>query len=265
MKTISIKRKGAVRRSDVSARLRGQLNRGEVEALTLAEILTVDFAELMKHAFPSMSVAAIKKMHAAKDQGWVGRTRLAGEILHDEMSKNFKRMLVDMRNHPSDQVRGWGASLVAAASKVDLQERLALTLPFADDPNPGTRETAWIMLRPHIASNLKDAFRMLKPLTKHDSANLRRFASEITRPRGVWCTYIPTLRENPSLGLPILTPLRADPSRYVQNSVANWLNDASKDDPDFVRKLCRDWLKQEQAPTTAYICRRAQRTLNKKD
>ncbi len=257
------KRKGAVRIADIPPAILRQLNRGEIEAVTLAETLAIDFAKLLRHAFPDLDRSLIKKMQSAQDEsmGWVARTRLAGELLYEGFGmKGLKKTL----HHPSADVRGWGAALVAAAPKLELEERLDKVLPIADDHNPGARETAWLMIRPHVAADIKRGIRALKPWTHDTRPNLRRFASEITRPRGVWCMHIHELRKDPKPGLILLESLYADPSRYVQNSVANWLNDASKDNPAFVRTVCRLWAQQSQTPSTAYVCKRAQRTLNKK-
>lgn len=255
-----LKRKGAVRIADIPPALLRKLNRGEEEALTLAECLAVDFSLLMKSAFPEAHPKTIRKMKAAVEEGWVGRTRLAGKILLDDLGPEI---LPQMFSHKSDQVRGWGASLITALDNVSLKKRLSSVRPLADDPNPGVRETAWIMLRPHVAADIDDAFDLLMPWTKSSSANIRRYACEITRPRGVWCAHIPLLRQKPELGLPLLESLKADSSRYVQNSVANWLNDASKDRPEWVMRITRCWEKDSKTKETAYIVRRARRTMGK--
>ena len=255
-------RKGAVRRADIPPAILQKLNKGEIEALTLAEVLAVDFAKLLHHAFPDLDHLIIKRMKkAGRELGWLARTRLAGELLYQGLgAKALKQTL----RHPSDQVRGWGAAVIAVLPGLTIKERLELVKPIADDPNPGTRETAWIMIRPHIAADVMRGIHALKPWTTYRQPNLRRFASEITRPRGVWCTHIQELRKDPKPGLILLESLHADPSRYVQNSVANWLNDASKDNPAFVKAVCRLWAQQSQSLETAYICKRAQRTLKKK-
>lgn len=63
--------------------------------------------------------------------------------------------------------------------------------------------------------------------------------------------------------LPILELLYRDGSVYVQDSVANFLNDAAKDQPQWVRDLCAQW--QMQAPDNAAVqrlCRRALRSVS---
>lgn len=256
-----IKRKGAVRIADIPPAILKKLNRGEIEAMTLAECLAVDFAQLMKNGIPSVQASTIKKMSDLAETGWVGRTKLAGQLLLEDVGLDA---LPDMMSHVSDQVRGWAASAVAAHEKMPLKKRLAMIRPLADDPNAGVRETVWIMLRPHVAAEIEEAVPLLEKWVHDDKPNIRRFASEITRPRGVWCAYLPEMRQRPQMGLPLLDPLRADPSRYVQNSVANWLNDASKDQPEWVVKLTKKWQMKNTPKETAYIIRRALRTLNKK-
>jgi 3-methyladenine DNA glycosylase AlkC len=59
----------------------------------------------------------------------------------------------------------------------------------------------------------------------------------------------------------MLEPLKSDPSRYVQNSVANWLNDAGKTQPEWVERICVKWERASRTPETQYIVRRARRSL----
>lgn len=70
-------------------------------------------------------------------------------------------------------------------------------------------------------------------------------------------------QHTPELALPILEPLKADEAKYVQNSIGNWLNDASKTQPKFVIELCRRWEVESDTKETNYIIKKALRTLNK--
>ncbi len=101
---------------------------------------------------------------------------------------------------------------------------------FAADPHFGVREIAWMAVRDAVIGSLDESLALLQPWVSDADPNIRRFASELTRPRGVWCAQIEALKAEPWRALPLIEPLRADSSRYVQNSVANWLNDASKTD-----------------------------------
>jgi len=61
----------------------------------------------------------------------------------------------------------------------------------------------------------------------------------------------------------LLEPVRSDPSDYVRRSVGNWLNDASKSRPEWVRSLAAEWRRASKTAETAWIVRHALRTLRK--
>ena len=75
-----------------------------------------------------------------------------------------------------------------------------------------------------------------------DDAHLRRLASEGCRPRLPWAIALPEFKNDPTPILPILEKLKNDESEYVRRSVANNLNDISKDNPKIVIKLAKAWL-----------------------
>lgn len=71
--------------------------------------------------------------------------------------------------------------------------------------------------------------------------HVRRAVSEGTRPRLPWATRLPAFQRDPSPVITLLDQLKDDPSRYVQRSVANNLNDISKDNPDAFYATVARW------------------------
>jgi len=247
-------RKTYSRRADIPREILDQLNRGILETGTLAEGLAVDMAVLLEAIAPTITA----RYSFDPQIGFVGRMARAGEILWLGFGES---RLKEWVAHPSDTVRGWAAYAIAAIPNLSVEERLERIRCLADDPHFGVREWAWLALRGSLSQNLKPALRLLAQWARDPSANIRRFASESTRPRGVWCVHLEPLKENPTLGLPLLEPLHADPSKYVQDSVANWLNDAAKSHPDWVRSLCEGWLQKSPSPFTRRIRQRALRSI----
>jgi 3-methyladenine DNA glycosylase AlkC len=248
--------KGATRIADIPANWLAKLNAGEVESRTLAESLAIDFPVLLS------AVDRRLTPHAARVDPSLGITRrmpLAAQVCLDVLGRD---RALELATHPSDTVRGI-ACFAVALSIPGIDARLGAIRPFAGDPHFGVREWAWMALRPTIASNLDGALAILPGWTRDPHEGVRRFASEATRPRGVWCASIRRLRDEPDLGLPILEPLRADSSRYVQNSVGNWLNDAGKDQPEWVKRVCGSWRRESDCAATNYIVGRALRSLNR--
>jgi 3-methyladenine DNA glycosylase AlkC len=101
----------------------------------------------------------------------------------------------------------------------------------------------------------------LLELAKHENENVRRFASEGCRPRLPWAMALPQFKKDPSPIIPILAQLKDDESEFVRRSVANNLNDISKDNPDLVLKLSKKWLGKSERRN--WIIKHASRTMLK--
>jgi 3-methyladenine DNA glycosylase AlkC len=262
-----LRRKGAARIAEIPPEVLAALNAGAIPTVNLNEFLAIDLARLATSVAAAIgldpqaerlqdTLAMLSAFAPMKRHLHVARA------LHDLTAPRPDRDAVAhaLATHPSDVARSWAAQWLAF-SPMSLPDKLQAVVRFAADPHFGVREMAWMAVRDEIAGDVDAAVSLLQPWVSHPDANLRRFASEATRPRGVWCAQIEPLKAQPWRGLPLLEPLRADGSRYVQNSVANWLNDAAKTQPDWVRDVCGRWSRGPVDAATAYIVRRAQRSL----
>ncbi|MEG0003127.1 DNA alkylation repair protein [Comamonas sp.] len=256
--TAPAQRKGARRGADIPAELLQALSQGRAQSATLVEGLAVDQAQLLGAVFPALPAAVMAAAGAVCERGILQRMNGIGGLLFDALGSEA---MVVCSGHPSDTVRGWACFIVGADPGLDLAARLEAIRPLADDAHFGVREWAWMAVRPHLARELDAAVAQLAAWTRAPSERLRRFACEALRPRGVWCAHIAAFKQQPERGLPLLSPLHADAAVYVQDSVANWLNDAAKDRPDWVRALCAQWLHGEPSAATRRICQRALRSL----
>ncbi len=237
---MSEKRTGANRISALPSETLAQLEAGTVETATLTEGLAIDMRKLMRAAFPDL---ALEKIDPAA--GVVMRMAQAGTILRTGLSADA---LHTTSSHPSDTVRGWAAFAIGQDNEKPAMARLSAMRPFAADPHFGVREWAWMAVRAIIVAETEASIELLTPWASDPDLNIRRFASEATRPRGVWAASVPLLRKQPEVGLAILAPLRFDAARYVEDSVANWLNDAGKDSPDWLRSLLLEWKADNAGP-----------------
>jgi 3-methyladenine DNA glycosylase AlkC len=77
--------------------------------------------------------------------------------------------------------------------------------------------------------------------TTDSDEHVRRLASEGSRPRLPWGLRLQSLIRDPSPLGPILDALKGDEALYVRKSVANSLNDITKDHPDWVLARLRSW------------------------
>jgi 3-methyladenine DNA glycosylase AlkC len=116
-------------------------------------------------------------------------------------------------------------------------------------------------IRPFLARNPQRVMAYMSELAENEDENVRRFASEGCRPRLPWAMALPEFKKDPAPILPILEKLKDDESEFVRRSVANNLNDISKDHPDLVLDICEQWY--GKSPKTDWIVKHACRSLLK--
>lgn len=96
-------------------------------------------------------------------------------------------------------------------------------------------------VRPFIEKYPKQMLKQHQQWAKHKNHHVRRLASEGIRPRLPWAMALPEFKKDPSPIIPILELLKNDESEYVRKSVANCLNDISKDHPEMVIGIVNKW------------------------
>jgi 3-methyladenine DNA glycosylase AlkC len=111
--------------------------------------------------------------------------------------------------------------------------------------------TAEFSIRPLLARHGDAALRLMAPWAHDADAHVRRLLSEGTRTRLPWASRVAYLSAAPDRVLPLLAPLIADPSAYVRTSVANHLNDVSKDAPARALDVAAAWLSAPLDPECA--------------
>ncbi|MDI9309290.1 MAG: hypothetical protein QM535_03650 [Limnohabitans sp.] len=112
--------------------------------------------------------------------------------------------------------------------------------------------TCEFAVRPFIIKYGDKMLLQMHQWSLHENYHVRRLASEGSRPRLPWAMALPELKRNPRPILTLLDNLKNDPSEYVRRSVANSLNDISKDNPDIVIEIAQQW-KSENIATNALI------------
>jgi len=122
------------------------------------------------------------------------------------------------------------------------------------------RFTAEFSIRAFLDRYPEATLTRLQVWTADPDMHVRRLVSEGTRPRLPWAPRLNRFIEDPEPVIDLLGHLRDDPTEYVRRSVANNLNDISKDHPDRVVDLLSDWADE---PSRSRLIRHALRSLIK--
>ncbi len=116
-------------------------------------------------------------------------------------------------------------------------------------------------VRPFIKKYNLKMMKQMEVWAESENHHVRRLASEGCRPRLPWAMALPEFKKAPQPIILILEKLKNDESEYVRRSVANNLNDISKDNPQVVIEIARNWIGDSRK--TDWIVKHACRTLLK--
>jgi len=122
-------------------------------------------------------------------------------------------------------------------------------------------------IRFFILESPKKTLSVLKVWTTDSNQHVRRLVSEGSRPRLPWATSLSMYIKEPSPVIDLLEQLKDDDKEYVRRSVANSLNDISKDHPEIVVEIATQWMKgasKKREKLIRHACRTLLKSGNKK-
>lgn len=128
------------------------------------------------------------------------------------------------------------------------------------------RFTAEFAIRPFLVHHEKATLAKLETWTKDTNPHVRRLVSEGTRSRLPWALRLDAYVRDPRRTVKLLEKLKYDEETYVRKSVANHLNDISKDHPDLAISILEKWnakIPTEHSEKITWITKHALRTLIK--
>ena len=126
------------------------------------------------------------------------------------------------------------------------------------------RGTAEFAIRPFIIQNPDRLIATMTDWSLHDNFHIRRLSSEGLRPNLPWAGKLKLFIENTEPVFNILENLKDDPSKYVQTSVANHINDYFKVNESAAIALINHWADKPSSKSNRWIIKHAIRNYRKK-
>jgi 3-methyladenine DNA glycosylase AlkC len=212
----------------------------------------------------------LKMEESIFDRNWdnlelKARSRHLALMIHEQLPTNFnsasKFLILIIENLKSKNQIIFSYEYFFIADYIEVFGQKDYTSSIAAMEQITKYITCEFAVRPFIINDQDKLMQQMLDWSTHPHENVRRFASEGSRPKLPWGMALKKLIKDPTPILPILENLKADNSLFVRKSVANNLNDISKDHPELVLDLLKRW--QNYSEHTNWIIKHACRTLLK--
>ncbi len=238
---------------------------------TADELIGSEVVQSLLRSIRSSTGRAVKELEAAQEtlDGLSLRERsdrLRDALLADVPGDYWALQETLRRASTDPEFRGWliwpvTSAVVTRAAQEESAESFQDALELLAELT--NRLTSEFAIRTLLRQDLKGALATIQGWAESEDEHVRRLASEGTRPYLPWAVRVPELTASPGITIPLLDALYRDESEYVRRSVANHLNDLSRDAPELILKTAGRWL-EAPAETTMWVVRHGLRTLIKK-
>ena len=191
------------------------------------------------------------------------RVRTLSDELHELLPKEYPKALsILMKTAVSGNLESFDVWPIAEFIQTYGINDVAISLAALKKIT--TIFTSESAVRPFIKKYPKETLKFLLSCAKSSDIDVRRWASEGTRPRLPWSERLHDFIAKPNSTNEILEQLKYDDELFVRKSVANHINDIAKDHPDYAVDLLRRWKKEATSKDQKkldWIVRRAMRVL----
>lgn len=235
---------------------------GKNSVIQLAHLLTLTVPGFSSDAFQKQALTGLDQLELKQ------RVSHLIHVLHEHFPTEFDEaieVLLAIKYHwnNDDRAETWGSftawPLIDYVAEYGTKyPEIAVTTLKALTP----LFSAEFAIRTFIDQHFDLTYPQLLLWAEDHDEHVRRLACEGIRPRLPWGKQLSQFCDDPAVIFPILEKLKDDPSLYVRKSVANNLNDISKDNPDQVIDLCRRWY-TDSSTDRLWIIRHALRSLIK--
>lgn len=230
--------------------------------------------EMFNHAFYARLSTAVAAVYPAfpvkrfirdvidniEDLSLNQRMRKTSIVLQQHLPKNYTQTIGILKDVVPQLDRGYTTlvfpDFVAQYGIAHFRESIDALKYFTSF---GSSEFA---IRVFFLHDFQRTLKIMQKWSEDNNFHVRRLSSEGSRPRLPWSFKLDQVIRTPSITAPILQNLKCDEELYVRKSVANHLNDISKDSPDAALRLVNTWDKTH--PHTAWILKRGFRSLLKR-
>jgi len=191
-------------------------------------------AQLGALEFKARAQLVADAMHSALPHDPTRRANILLSMLHPEPSAGF------VTESDDRGLGGWAvlplSLVVAQHGAADVDRSLTLLREMT------MRFSSEFGVRYLLDADQDRVLAKMSGWVRDPDPHVRRLVSEGTRPRLPWAMRLQSLIKDPAPVLPLLAALRDDPVDFVRKSVANHLNDISKDNPLTFRSILLDWM-----------------------